>query len=321
MNRHQGTLPRKRICAFTSLCCLFASIVFAGPADAGTSYQVPIKSGHSWPSGIYTTNASLADTVGKWRGTPVDTLQFWTARSKWSDFVTPVYGALTGKPYVKVLGIPMVPEDGKATVASCAAGSYNQYWKQFATSLRTNGIQNSTIVRLGWEFNGDWYVWKATNQTAFAGCWRQVVTTVRAVTPAVKFDWSVVRGSAPGAPGDKVMRAYPGNDYVDIVGVDSYDWWRTWEQQLYDKWGLNYWLQFAISHNKKLSVPEWGLMPRSNHGNGDDPVYIQHMFNFFRKNAKNIAYEAYFNSAVNCGCHIYPASTNPRSAALYASLW
>jgi hypothetical protein len=304
-----------------AVACVMASVVVTQPANAETGYSVPIRSGHSWASGIYSTNATgQAEAVGTWRGAPIDTMQFWPARAKWSDFVTPVYGALTGKSYVKVLGIPMIPEGG-STLTSCAAGSYNKYWTQFATSLQTNGIQNSTIVRLGWEFNGDWYVWKATNQTAFATCWRQIVKTIRAVTPNVKFDWNVIRGSSPGAPGDTIMQTYPGNDVVDIVGVDSYDWWRTWEQQLNDKWGLNFWLQFAKDHGKKLSVPEWGLMPSSRHGKNDNPGYIQHMFNFFKKNASYIAYEQYFNSYSNCACQIYPSSTYPNSSALYASLW
>jgi hypothetical protein len=132
-------------------------------------------------------------------------------------------------------------------------------------------------------------------------------------------------------PGTSVLDAYPGDGYVNIIGVDSYDMWPPantsggWEAQLNGPYGLNYWLSFAEQHGKKLSVPEWGLAADVNpawngHSGGDDPTYIQDMFDFFSANSANIAFEAYFNFPGNDNS-LYGPNQVPASAAKYQQLW
>ena len=54
--------------------------------------------------------------------------------------------------------------------------------------------------------------------------------------------------------------------------------------------GLQWQRDFAISHGKRMSYPEWGV------GNfGDNPFFVQQMHDWFVKNADNIAYAAYFD--------------------------
>jgi hypothetical protein len=84
--------------------------------------------------------------------------------------------------------------------------------------------------------------------------------------------------------------------------------------------GLGTWLAFAKAHGKLLSVPEWGV----NNGGGDDgfdnPYYIQEMFDFFKVNARFIAYESYFNSQCPNFCLGAPGR-NPEASAKYRELW
>jgi hypothetical protein len=125
-------------------------------------------------------------------------------------------------------------------------------------------------------------------------------------------------------PGTSVLKAYPGNNYVDIVGVDSYDFWPPtttaggWQSQLNGSYGLQYWFNFASAHGKKFSVPEWGLQPTASDGAGDDPAYISDMYNFFASNSGILAFESYFNDT---GSSLYGPDQYPNSAAEYAKLW
>ena len=107
----------------------------------------------------------------------------------------------------------------------------------------------------------------------------------------------------------KPRHYYPGDAYVDSVGVDYYDWGidgagyptqtgitttppaaRTAEQQQYtfaageqSDDGLNGWALFAAKRTqpKPFLVPEWGLemwlSATSYYGGGDNPYYITHM--------------------------------------------
>jgi hypothetical protein len=329
-----------RVVAPLAAVAAVAAGIAVTPSDATaatTGYKVPSLSGNTWASGVFTrgTDPVRDEAFATYRGRPLDVVTTWPARTTWDDFIQPVeaYTAFSGKPYTMAYGIPPVPEgDANATMAGCAAGSYNSKWVTFAnTMLSTN--QGSSIIRLGWEMNGNWYKWggeaNAANArahaTQFAACFRQIVTTVRAVAPNLKFDWNVNRGFSEGirATAD-VLAAYPGDDVVDIVGIDSYDSWLSWNDQLNSEQALNYWLNFAIAHDKKLSVPEWGVFTSANGkgGHDDNPTYIQAMYDFFTANAANIAYESYFSNETDDGANsLWNPVQMPLSSAKYKQLW
>lgn len=85
-------------------------------------------------------------------------------------------------------------------------------------------------MRPGWEFNGGWYAWAAKgNAKEFAEYWRQIVTTMRAVPGAkgLTFCWNPTLGDQD-FPADE---AWPGDKYVDYVGVDVYD--ECWNKDTY----------------------------------------------------------------------------------------
>ncbi len=203
------------------------------------------------------------------------------------------------------------------SIQACAAGAYNAHWRQFGKVIRSYGL-GSSVIRLGWEFNGRWDSWAATDPAAWAECFRQAVTSARSTAAQLRWDWNVNRGvsSALADP----IRAYPGNDYVSMIGVDSYDQWPSvaseggWQKQLNGEQGLNYWLGFAKAHGKKLSVPEWGSLRYGRSAGGDDPQYIRDMRAFFAANARYIAFEAIFQGSIGT----YDAGhTMPRAAQAY----
>lgn len=210
------------------------------------------------------------------------------------------------------LSVPMLPRRGETTLAACARGDYNKHWRTIAQRLRRAHLQ-STTIRPGWEFNGDWYRWSAADPVqaaSYAGCFRQLVTTMRAVSATLRFSWSVNNGHnrLPAELG------WPGDDYVDTVGVDAYDysadWYPTppqmtahearakaWQTQLDGDHGLRYWVGFAAQHGASIGLSEWGLAWRSDgHAGGDNTYFLDQMGRFLRDPANRVAYATYFNS-------------------------
>jgi hypothetical protein len=199
-----------------------------------------------------------------------------------------------------VLGVPILP--GVGTLAQGATGAYNQYFTTLAKNLVSEG-QGNAILRLGWEFNGDWYPWSVANDTDaqnFAAFWRQIVTTMRAV-PGAQFQylWNPDQG---GPTSWDLTEAYPGNAYVDYVGSDTYDeYWGTpqtpqnsWANILSESWGLNWLASFAASEGKPIAIPEWSVCFRSDgHGLGDDPYFINEFANWVATN--NVAFTDIFS--------------------------
>jgi hypothetical protein len=267
---------------------------------------------------------------GAWRGRPADVVTAWGNRATWNDITDPafVYRQWQGAPQTLALGVAMLPEHvAGVSLAACAAGDYNSYWRQFGTTIASYGL-GSSVIRLGWEFNGDWYAWQATSPATWAACWRQVVTSARATAPNLQWDWNVNRGVSAGLA-DPTL-AYPGDAYVTTVGVDSYDMWpgattaAGWQAQLNGPQGLNYWLTFAKAHGKQLAVPEWGSVTTGGSPGGDNPAYVNDMDNFFTANAPAIAYESTFQSATvggnygTSGTYGGTSTPVPNAAAAYA---
>ena len=205
-------------------------------------------------------------------------------------------------------------------------GEYNQYFEQLAKNLVRHNLTN-TILRLGWEFNGGWYTWRVDNAEQakhFAGYFREIVTTMRGVPGHdLKFCWN------PNVmwTGYDMELAWPGDAYVDYVGVDIYD--QSWVKNTYpipadatdkerlerhkrawneavnnDSWGLQYWVKFAKRHKKPLCLPEWGVFIREDkHGGGDNPFFIGEMHKFIHNPANNVAWHAYFDVHAGDGDH------------------
>lgn len=208
------------------------------------------------------------------------------------------------------LRLPVSLKDG-------AAGKYDHHFEQLAKNLVAHDLAD-TILRPGWEFNGGWYAWAAKGQTReFAAYWRRIVTVMRAVpgTGKLKFCWNPTLGDQE-FPAEE---AWPGDEYVDYVGVDVYDdCWNEgtypWpadataaeiaarQRKVWDEWivgsprGLAYWVRFAAEHDKPLAFPEWGLNRRDDgHGGGDDPHFVERMHAFVSDPRNRVAFHCYFD--------------------------
>jgi hypothetical protein len=309
---------------------LIAAGLIAGPTATGAAnadtVSIAKRSGLGWASGVFIPGDSVSahESFGSWRGAKTDVVVTWPARANWNDVTnsTWLYDRWKNVPQTLVLGLPPFPEQVGASLNGCANGQYNQYWRQFGTTIKAAGISDRTIIRLGWEFNGNWYAWSARNPAEFAACWRQVQTSAESTAPGLRWDWNTNRG--PSQLGIDSRNAYPGDAYVDIVGVDSYDGWpgvkseSDWNEHLNGAYGLKFWADFARQHGKRLSIPEWGVYPGTawaGHNGGDNPLYINKMFGFFKSQMDNLAYEAYFNEPASY--YAGALSMNPQAAAEY----
>jgi hypothetical protein len=180
---------------------------------------------------------------------------------------------------------------------SCAQGDFNPYATVLGKSLVEAGLENS-VLRLGAEMNGIWeedYVGPTVQeQHLWAECFANEATALREA-PGERFliDWNANAcvGNIPFA------NYYPGNAYVDIVGLDIYDvsclnpYSRQTFQQLLDvRLGITSFEDFAAARGKPMSFPEWGL---KKYPNGDDPAYIDGMGAIFDR--RDVAFETYLN--------------------------
>jgi hypothetical protein len=229
-------------------------------------------------------------------------------------------------PHMLELSVPMLPRQKGVSLARCAAGKYDRHWRVIATKLRRAGL-GDTIIRPGWEFNGDWYAWSAKGREAnYVGCFRRVVTVMRAVSRQFRFNWSVNNGSNPL----DATRVWPGARYVDLIGVDVYDYDRRWyptpvgttrtnARTEVVNWAVNgtrglvFWSAYARRQGKPLALSEWGMAWRSDgHAGGDNLVFLDAILDFVADPAHRVSYATYFNA--NVSAHLKHDLLGPHTA-------
>ncbi len=223
-----------------------------------------------------------------------------------------------------------------AALNATLAGRNDAAYRAGAQHLKNAGF-NGVVIRLGWEFDGAWMPWSAVgNEALWARTFRHVHDVFKSVLPNARFDWN---GDPRWMQGE--LAAYPGDGYVDIIGLDVYDKglqapWNpstlSWSDPSAafdtDLPSLIFQRDFAIAHGKQVSYPEWALSSggaeAANGAGSDDPTFIQRMYDWMNSlpgsGPGSLAYHSYFNEdAPNDGNHVlshFPNAQN-RFRALF----
>ncbi|MDP9428939.1 MAG: glycosyl hydrolase [Actinomycetota bacterium] len=110
------------------------------------------------------------------------------------------------------------------SLASITAGAHDAYIDTYAQSIKQYPYQ--VTIRLMHEMNGNWYPWGAgvngNEAGQFVQAWRHVHDRFRAAgVTNVKWLWAPNAVYPGGAP---LASLYPGDAYVDAVGISNYNW-------------------------------------------------------------------------------------------------
>jgi hypothetical protein len=282
-----------------------------------------------WVSGAhYTHELSGYSEFASWRGRPVDVAHLYVDRNSWQGLVSPGWplDLFTAFPGKLVLSEPLYPLK-LGNNKDCATGAYDEQWKKLGTFL-VDRDRADTIIRLGWGHNDDTHYWRAdADPSDWIACFRRVVNAIRSSDRAVRIDWTFdpIASDTPNARDP--YAAYPGDEYVDIVGMDDFDRYpathdeTSFRQKCESKLGLCRLAEFARSHKKQLSVGEWGVVTCGADPGGDNPLYIRQMVQHFSEYADILAYESYYDEAAGNVCSTLISGERPNAAAEYKRLY
>ena len=221
------------------------------------------------------------------------------------------------------------------------------YFAGYAKEVDDLGFQ-SVIIRLGYEFDGGWNPFGNLNVMSkmpgnYIKSWQNIVAAMRkADTRHVirGFFWNPTDGNVQ----IDQFAYYPGDAFVDFVGFDEYDFgyngtykvtkvqpdpvqqetaWKTMELPR-----INRFADLARTHGKQVIIGEWGLwqLGDTNHpSGGDNPSYIQHMYDWMSDPANRVTLECYFETPSDGDAQLWDHWNNktqfPKSAALYRKLF
>jgi Glycosyl hydrolase family 26 len=127
-------------------------------------------------------------------------------------------------------GVPLVQmEPGGINIAAIASGRYDTYLRSYASEVKAFGRR--VILSFGHEMNGTWYSWgyRHTSPTVFVAAWRHIVSVFRAADARnVIWLWTI-NISECRCHIDSPAHWWPGNSYVNWVGIDGYYYRPSWK--------------------------------------------------------------------------------------------
>jgi len=170
------------------------------------------------------------------------------------------------------------------TAAAIAAGTFDGELRRWAQGAKAWG--KPVIVRFLCEANGDWNAWSpgvgANTAARYIAAYRHIhdVFTAAGATN-VKFAWTPINRY----PGSTALKAiYPGDRYVDLVGIDGFNWGTTHPSG---------WETFTQVFNASLTdvraftaKPIWITEAGSTELGGSKEAWITAMFKAIAKDAR-----------------------------------
>jgi hypothetical protein len=122
--------------------------------------------------------------------------------------------------------------DSKVTLKDIIDGKWDDYIRSWAKAIKAS--KETVFLRIGHEFNVGVYPWGVGNNNKDADlyikAYRHIVNVFKKENVKnVKWIWCFNNYSNPDEPWNDWAKAYPGDDYVDWVGIDGYNWGKTQE--------------------------------------------------------------------------------------------
>lgn len=273
------------------------------PGAAQTAAESPEN---SIGVGVYLGDDSALAPWEEWLGRTVDYYSLVLPRDSWDDyriesvpFEAPIDPIIANRNIV--VTVRMFPPS-VSTLSAVAAGGHTEQHRNFGRNLVDNGLADATL-RIAHEFNGRWSSDTAVGRpNTFVEAWKRVVGALDSVEGSnFNYIWAPSNGREQM---DDPTDAYPGDEWVDMIGPTVYDTGRTyysqcderpieacreehWEKILNEEFGLDWWAEFARDHDKTFTLPEYGITARSYNdaGGGDNPNFFANIAEWMSANS------------------------------------
>ena len=127
---------------------------------------------------------------------------------------------------------PLIAWDGRRDLAQVTSGRWDSLLRERARSCRDFGAP--IYLRWAAEFNGEWNPCYGRPRE-FVAAWRHIVRVFRSAGATnVRWVWCPFAVQGRRRPAEDWRRYYPGDRFVDWVGMDGYNWgaarpWSRWQ--------------------------------------------------------------------------------------------
>jgi hypothetical protein len=214
----------------------------------------------------------------------------------WSDnFGAGVARGFHGQGAIPELAWQPQNNNGGVAFNDVLSGKYDNYLNNFASAVRSLGFP--IRINLAPEVNGNWESWgignNGNNPDNFKAFYRYVVNKFNA-QGASNVSWILAFNIHYWGESASYADLYPGDGYVDFVGLDGYNWGTT---QSWSSW-QSFADIFRASYNNLCNITEKNIIITefaSTEAGGNKAQWILDMFRDVRGSFPRISGITWFN--------------------------
>lgn len=127
---------------------------------------------------------------------------------------------ITWEPYLK-------EDKNRSILQGIVSGEYDSLIRNFSYILKE--YNHPVLLRWGHEMNGNWYSWSGVKNNKssyrYIGAFQHIHDIFQQIeTSNVKFVFSINSEDVPKRRWNRFENYYPGDEYVDLIGIDMYNW-------------------------------------------------------------------------------------------------
>ena len=244
------------------------------PASTGARVQLAVAFpyGYNWPLVVGDLESALGRKIPH-----IVTFQDWSAPF-------PDLDAREARARGKTLQITWEPwhfaDPSAIQLSDIIAGKHDKYIDGWASGAR--GFGGELWLRWGHEMNGNWYPWSIGNNGGDAQIWvkayRHIHDRFRKMGASnVRWVWCFNAQSVPDVSWNQAARAYPGDDYVDAVAVDGYNFGTTTAHSRWQSFDEVFARPVALANRNWPAKPLWIGETGCSTAGGDKVAWLRQM--------------------------------------------
>ncbi len=207
--------------------------------------------------------------------------------------------------------LPVITWQPQTDLASIIAGEWDPYILDWAQAAREYG--HPVMLRFGHEMNGTWYPWcgvrnggggttgygdpeKPDGPERYVDAYRHIHDLFERIGARnVIWVWAPNEGNPVGERWNKIENYYPGDGYVDWLGMDGYNWgtsrpWSHW-RSFDELFGELYRRLTALAPGKPVMIAEFA----SSEEGGDKALWIGEAFRHLKESYPHVKAFVWFD--------------------------
>lgn len=211
-------------------------------------------------------------------------------------------------------------DKNKIKLQDISSGKYDSYIQSWAKEIKA--LDQTVFLRVAHEFNIEGYPWGIINNgkdpAVYVKAYRHIVDIFnREGAKNVKWVWCFMNYSYPDESWNDWEAAYPGDKYVDWIGIDGYNWGKT---QSWSSWqSVKYMFQEQVRRSRKLwpgkpiMIAEFGSADEG----GDKGAWVKEIPGYLKSSMRDIKAVMFFDLKKEADWRV---NSSAKAAAAFKSI-